>query len=93
MLPTYLALHLSTKRSRGRLRFSAHSMIGQPIGGAGQGDNRQVRAPWKLAPTLYPSSNLKTLKLKLAPTLYPQIKIKFDGNRLKWQQPVFYHRS
>ncbi len=33
--------------ARGRICFSAHSMIGQPIGGADQGDNRQVRAPCK----------------------------------------------
>ncbi len=36
---------LSTQRPRGRIRFSAHSMVGQPVGGAGQGDNRQVIAP------------------------------------------------
>ncbi len=46
MLTIHLASHLSTQRSRGRICFSAHSMIGQPVGGAGQGDNRQVRAPW-----------------------------------------------
>ncbi len=26
--------------------LSTEYMIGQPMGGAGQGDNRQVRAPW-----------------------------------------------
>ena len=36
---------LSTQRSGGRIHFSAHSMIGQPIGGPSQGDNRQVTAP------------------------------------------------
>ena len=45
MLTIDLASHLSTQRSRGRICFRAHSMIGQPIGGASQGDNRQVIAP------------------------------------------------
>ncbi len=38
MLTTYLASHFSTQRSQGRIPFSAHSMIGQPIWGASQGE-------------------------------------------------------